>query len=167
MPSFVRYPLQAAVYAGIALLIGYFASAPSYMYFPPEQAQIKLTLAHGAEHRLECRQRSPEELEMLAPNMRKAIDCPRERLPVWIEVVLDDRVLYQASVPPTGLSGDGPSRIYQRFTVAPGPHRLQLRLRDTARTEGYDYELDRQIELKSLQNLGIDFRPESGGFIVM
>lgn len=167
MPSLLRYPLQAVVYAGIALLIGYFASAPTYLHFPPDQAQIKVTLAHGAERRVECRRLSSEELEKLAPNMRKAVDCPRERLPVWIEVVLDDRVLYQASLPPTGLSGDGPSRIYQRFTVPPGPHRLQLRLRDTARTAGYDYELDRQIELQPQQNLAIDFRAESGGFILM
>ncbi len=167
MPRLLRYPLQAVVYAGIALLIGYFASAPAYVHFPPDQAQIKLTLAHGAERRVECRRRSSEELEKLAPNMRKAVDCPRERLPVWIEVALDDRVLYQASLPPTGLSGDGPSRTYQRFTVAPGPHRLLLRLRDTARTAGYDYELDRQIELKPRQNLAIDFRAETGGFILM
>jgi len=167
MPSLLRYPLQAVVYTGIALLIGYFASAPTYVYFPPDQAQIKMTLAHGAARREECRRRSSQELEQLAPNMRKAVDCPRERLPVWIELVLDDRVLYQASLPPTGLSGDGPSRTYRKFTVEPGTHRLQLRLRDTARTAGYDYELDRQIELTPRQNLAIDFRAESGGFILM
>jgi hypothetical protein len=155
------------IYAGIALLIGYFASAPTYVHFPPDQAQIKLTLAHGAERRVECRRLSSEELQELAPNMRKAVDCPRERLPVWIEVALDGQLLYEASVPPTGLSGDGPSRIYQRFTVTPGRHRLQLRLRDTARTAGYDYELDQQIELQPRQNLAIDFRAESGGFILM
>jgi hypothetical protein len=167
MPRLLRYPLQAVIYAGIALLIGYFASAPAYVYFPPDQAQIKLTLAHGAERRVECRRLSSEELQKLAPNMRKAVDCPRERLPVWIQVVLDDQLLYETSVPPTGLSGDGPSRIYRRFTVPPGPHRLQLRLRDTARTAGYDYELDQQIELQPQQNLAIDFRAENGGFILM
>jgi hypothetical protein len=167
MLNLLRYPLQVIAYACIALFIGYFASAPRHMHFPPDQAQIKLILAHGAERRVECRRLTFEELQKLAPNMRKAVDCPRERLPVWIEVVLDDRILYQASLPPTGFSGDGPSRVYQRFTVAPGPHRLVLRLRDTARTTGYDYELDRKIELRSQQNLAIDFRAESGGFILM
>jgi hypothetical protein len=44
---------------------------------------------------------------------------------------------------------------------------LQLRLRDTARTEGYDYELDQIIDLRPQQNLAVDFRPEMGGFVLM
>jgi hypothetical protein len=99
--------------------------------------------------------------------MRKQVDCPRERLPVWIEILVDGRSIYRASLPPTGLSGDGPSRIYTRFNVASGPRHLQLRLRDSARTEGFDYELDRVIDLKPQQNLAVDFRPELGGFILM
>jgi hypothetical protein len=166
MPSVLRYPLQAAVYAGIALLIGYFADAPAYVHFPPDRAQIKLTLVHGAERRQECHQRSDEELKQLAPNMRKKVVCPRERLPVWLEVILDDQVLYRESLPPTGLSKDGPSHAYQRFVVEPGRYRLQLHLRDSARTEGYDYQLDRDIELRPQQNLAIDFRAEIGGFLL-
>lgn len=167
MPSGLRYLLQGVVYAGIALLIGLFASWPSYQHFPPDRAQIKLTLVHGAERRVECHRRTAEELEVLAPNMRKSVDCPRERLPVWIEVRLDGTVLYEASLPPTGLSLDGPSRTYRRFEIEPGSHRLQLRLRDSARTEGYDFELDQQVELKPQQSLAVDFRPESGGFSLM
>jgi hypothetical protein len=167
MPSLWRYPLQGLVYAGIALLIGYFAAAPDYVHFPPDRAQIKLTLVHGAQRREACHQRSAAELEQLAPNMRKKIDCPRERLPVWLEVMLDGRVLYQASLPPTGVSKDGPARAYQRFTVEPGRYRLRLYLRDSARTEGYDYQLDKDIELKPRESLAIDFRAEIGGFILM
>jgi hypothetical protein len=167
MPDLLRYPLQAAVYAGTALLIGYFAAAPAYVHFPPDRAQIKLTLVHGAERRETCHQRSVEELQQLAPNMRKKIDCPRERLPVWIEVMLDDHVLYRDSLPPTGLSKDGPSRAYQRFEVEPGRHRLRLYLRDSARTDGYDFQLDKDIELTPQQSLAIDFRAEMGGFLLL
>jgi hypothetical protein len=167
MPSFLRYPLQALAYAAIAVLIGYFAAAPEYVYFPPDQAQIKLSLVHGAERREPCHQRSSAELDQLAPNMRKKIDCPRERLPVWVEVRLDDRVLYRAALPPTGLSKDGPSRAYQRFAVAPGKYRLRLLMRDSARSEGYDYQLDKEIDLRPQQSLAVDFRAEMGGFVLM
>ena len=167
MPRFLRYPMQVAVYAAIALLIGYFAAAPNYVHFPPDRAQIKLTVVHGAQRREACYQRSAAELEQLAPNMRKKLDCPRERLPLWLEVMLDDRILYRASLPPTGLSRDGPSRAYQRFMVEPGSYRLRLRLRDSARTEGYDYQLDKDIELRPQQSLAIDFRADIGGFILM
>ncbi|HEX6092403.1 MAG TPA: hypothetical protein VFZ07_03570 [Dongiaceae bacterium] len=167
MPRMLQYPLQAMVYLAIAAVIGVFSLWPPVVHFPAEQAQIKLSLAHGAGRKEECHQRTAEELKQLAPNMRKQIDCPRERLPVWIEILVDGRSIYRASLPPTGLSGDGPSRIYARFNVAPGPRHLQLRLRDSARTEGFDYELDRIIDLKPQQNLAVDFRPELGGFILM
>jgi len=39
-------------------------------------------------------------------------------------------------------------------------------MRDSARSEGFDHQLDTEIEIKALQNLVIDFRPESGGFIL-
>jgi hypothetical protein len=167
MPKVLQFPLQALFYVAIAAVIGGFSLWPPVVHFPAEQAQIKLSLAHGAARKEECRQRTAEELKQLAPNMRKQNDCPRERLPVWIEILVDGRSLYQANLPPTGLSGDGPSRVYARFTVPPGSRHLQLRLRDSARAEGYDYELDKVIELKPQQNLAVDFRPELGGFILM
>ena len=67
--------------------------------------------------------------------MRKPISCPRERLPLWIEVQVGEKVLLQDSLPPTGLSGDGPSRIHRRFVVEPGRLRLIARLRDTTRAK--------------------------------
>jgi hypothetical protein len=88
-------------------------------------------------------------------------------LPVWIEVSIDGEAVYQALLPPTGISGDGPSRIDRRFAVAAGSRRLLIRLRDSDREDGYDYQLDRQIDLRPQQSLGIGFRAESGGFIVM
>lgn len=167
MPSLLRYPLQAVFYLAIAAIIGAFSQWPPIVHFPADKAQIKLSLAHGADRKEECRKRTAEELKALAPNMRKATECSRERLPVWIEIVIDGQAIYQAAVPPTGLSGDGPSRIYIRFTVPTGNRHLRLRLRDTARTEGYDYELDQIIDLQPQQNLAVDFRPEMGGFVLM
>jgi hypothetical protein len=167
MPKLLQYPMQALFYLAIAAVIGLFSLWPPVVHFPAEQSQIKLSLAHGADRKEECRQRTAEELQQLAPNMRKKLDCPRERLPVWIEILVDGKSVYEASLPPTGLSGDGPSRVYARFTVPAGPRHLQLHLRDSARTEGYDFELDKVIELKPQQNLAVDFRPDMGGFILM
>ncbi|MFM9842320.1 MAG: hypothetical protein ACKVOI_05055 [Dongiaceae bacterium] len=167
MSDVLRYVLQAVFYLAIAGAIGAFSQWPPVVHFPADRAQIKLSLAHGADRKEECRQRTAEELKALAPNMRKATECSRERLPVWIEIVIDGQTTYRATVPPTGLSGDGPSRVYTRITVSPGKRHLQLRLRDTARTEGYDYELDQIIDLQPRQNLAVDFRPEMGGFVLM
>jgi hypothetical protein len=66
------------------------------------------------------------------------------------------------SLPPTGLAGDGPSRVYRRFAVAAGEHRLRLRLRDTARSDGFDHEHAATVSLRPGQNLVVDFRAGSG-----
>ena len=161
----LRYAGQALVYVLFAAFLGYFASAPRYTHFPPDQALIKLSLAHGAKHKGGCRRFTQAELQELAPNMRRPMDCPRQRLPVFIELAIDGETRYSASVPPTGLSGDGPSRIYQRFIVSPGKHAIVARLRDSDRSEGFDYQKTSEIELTARQSLAIDFRQEMGGFL--
>jgi hypothetical protein len=99
--------------------------------------------------------------------MRRPLDCPRERLPVVVELVADGKVLLQAALPPSGLSGDGPSQVYHRFLVEAGPHEITARLRDSDRTEGYDYERSATLELRPAQNFVIDFRADAGGFVFM
>lgn len=165
MNSVFRLLGQGVVMLVFIGFVGYFADSPAYTHFPPDQAMIKLSFSHGAERRGECRKLSPEEIAKMPPNMRRPTECPRERLPVQVELSVDGQKLYQASLPPSGLSGDGPSRAYQRFTMSPGPHRLQVRLRDTARVEGWDFEREADIDLRPSQNFVIDFRNESGGFI--
>jgi len=166
MARALRYFGQAVVYLGIALVFATFSKSPSYVHFPPDQALIKVSLVHSAQRREACRRLSAKEIAELAPNMRKSLSCARERLPTWLEVLLDDRVLVRKAFPPTGLSEDGPARIYERFEVTPGSHSLTLRMRDTDRTEGFDYEFQEVVELRPQQNLVVDFRTESGGFIL-
>jgi hypothetical protein len=155
---------QAAVYAAIAALVGYFADSPAYTWFPADKALIKLSLIHGGT-RPECRKRTPEELAKLAPNMRRPLLCPRERLPLVVDVEIDGSTLYHAVLLPTGLFSDGPSLAYEKFAVAPGRHKLEVKLRDSARQDGYDYEKEAEIDLKPLQNFAVDFRAETGGFL--
>lgn len=166
MAKSLRYLGQAVVYLGTAVLLGVLSHAPAYRHFPADRAQLKVSLVHSAARKEECRRLSAEEIAKLAPNMRKPLSCARERLPLRLEVVLDGQVLIRETFQATGLSQDGPARIYRRFVVAPGIHRLRLGLSDTARTEGFDYLYDREVELRAVQNLVVDFRPESGGFIL-
>ena len=162
----LRYLGQAAVYLGIAALLGTFSNTPAYVHYPPDQALIKLSLVHSAQRKEECRRLSAEEIAELAPNMRKNLACARERLPVRLELSVDGETLVSGSFPPTGLSSDGPSLVYRRLPVAPGKHRLILRMRDSNRQEGYDYEYESVVDLRPQQNLVIDFRSETGGFNV-
>lgn len=155
---------QVVAYGAFAAAIGYFAAAPALRVADPAQAQLKLSLSHGGVPVSECRRYTAEELARLPPNMRRPLDCPRARVPVLLELEMDGRLLYRGSAPPTGLWDDGPSTIYRRFAVDPGAHRLVARLRDSRRTEGFDYVSERAVALVPRQNLVIDFRADKGGF---
>jgi hypothetical protein len=158
---------QGVVYLGLAAFIGYFSAAPVYTHVDPAQALIKLSFSHAGQPIRECRKMSAEELAALAPNMRRSLDCPRERLPLLIELELDGKLLYSGWHAPTGLWKDGPSTVYRRFIVAPGRYRLTARLRDSRRDDGFDYQHSAAIELDAQQNFVIDFRPNTGGFIFL
>ena len=156
---------QAIAYALFGAMLGYFSSAPAYVHRDPSMAQIKISFSHAAQRIGECRRLSPEEIAKLAPNMRRPLDCPRERLPILVELELDNRPLYRGELPPTGLARDGSGTIYQRFPVMAGKHHLVARLRDSKRTTGFDYESTTDIEVAPQQNFVIEFRAETGGFI--
>ena len=158
---------QAVAYALFAVVIGYFATQPAYTYLDPGKAQIKLSFGHAGKHITECRQLTQEELNKLAPNMRRPMDCPRGRLPVLIELELDGELLYSAELPASGLARDGVSTAYQTFAVEPGQHELVARLRDSNRTEGFDHEKASGITLSPQQNFVIDFHPSRGGFLFL
>jgi len=129
---------------------------------PDGMAALTVTFTHGAERRGECRRLSQEELARMPPNMRRPTECPRGRMPVILEVDLDGVPLLQASLPPTGLSGDGPSQIYRRFALPARDYEIEVRLRDTRRETGFDHAATRRVRLVPGQNLVIDFRPDSG-----
>jgi hypothetical protein len=164
MIAALRFLGQALAYLVFAGLI-FYGTSLGFTHFPADKALIKLSFTHGAARPTECRRRSAEELAKLAPNMRQPIDCARGRLPVVAELIVDGQTLFSQSLPPTGLSHDGASRVYRSFVVAPGRHRLVLHLRDTPRDSGFDYSRTADVELAPQQNFVIDFRPEGDGFI--
>lgn len=167
MIKVTRYIGQFIAYALFALVVGYFATQPAYTHLDPDKALIKLSFSHAGAHREECRQLTQEELDRLPPNMRRPMDCPRERRPLLVELELDGEILYRDELPPSGLAGDGASTAYRKFPVAAGSHQLVARLRDSRREEGFDYVKSAEVTLAPQQNFVIDFRPEFGGFLFL
>lgn len=160
----VQVLAQIFAYTLFAVVIGYLSASPSYHYMDPEKALIKVTFSHAGQRKGDCRRLTPEEIAQLPPNMRRAIDCPRERVPLLVELLLDGEVLFRGSMPPSGLARDGTSSVYERFPVKAGRHRLVARLRDSAREQGFDYEHEEEIDLAPRQNFVVDFHAEKGGF---
>lgn len=167
MIKVTRFIGQFIAYALFALVVGYFATQPAYTHLDPDKALIKLSFSHAGAHREECRQLTQEELDRLPPNMRRPMDCPRERRPLLVELELDGEILYRDELPPSGLAGDGASTAYRKFPLAAGSHQLVARLRDSRREEGFDYVKSAEVTLAPQQNFVIDFRPEFGGFLFL
>jgi hypothetical protein len=156
-----QFIVIVALFAGVAALSDW----PTYGQIPNNSGVVMLTFVHGADRKGECRRLTSEEIAKLPPNMRRVQDCPRGRRPIYVELDIDGHGAYQASLPPTGIAGDGPSRVYQRFVLPAGRHELAVRMRDTARAEGFDHERRDSVELAPDQMFVIDYRPESGSFI--
>ncbi len=159
----VRYLAQGLLYLPLMAIIGYFSTYPEYTNLPPEQALVRLSFSHAGQRKVECRQRTPEELAKLPPNMRAAQDCPRERLPVKVALELDGKEVFQALVPASGLKKDLASTVYRRFPVPAGQHRVVAKLSDQASGE-YNHVKEATLELKPGSALVVDFHLGEGGF---
>ena len=120
-------------------------------------------LVHGAARRAECRRLTPEEMAKLPPNMRRV--WPRGRGPVYVELDVGNQIGYRASLAPTGIAGDGPSGVYERFVVPAGQCDVNARMCYTAWSEGFDFERTEKIVLAPDQMFVIDFCPEPRGFV--
>ncbi len=159
--------LQVLVYGAFVALVGWLSSAPSYTPVDPSLALLRVSFSHAGERVEPCRRYTPEEIAAMAPNMRRPLDCARERVPLRVQVAVDGVVMLDRVLPPSGLAGDGASTVYARLAVAPGRHRVTARLRDTRRAEGFDHEDDLQVELSAGDSRLLEFRAQAGGFRVL
>jgi hypothetical protein len=161
----LRHVLQAVLYGAFAATLGYFSTSPAFEPLPAGHALIRLSLNHAGQRKVACRTRTAEELAKLAPNMRAAEDCPRERAPVLVKVDLDGRTVADINATPAGLSRDGASVAYRRIPVAAGTHRLKVSLADTA-AGTFDRVLEEDVRLEPGRVLVIDFEPGKGGIVL-
>jgi hypothetical protein len=161
----LRYGLQAVLYGAFAATLGYFSTAPAFEPLPTGHALIRLSLNHAGQRKVACRTRTAEELAKLAPNMRAAEDCSRERAPVRVKVDLDGRSVADIVAQPAGLSRDGASVAYRRLPVPAGTHRVRVSLADDA-AGTFDRVREEEVRLEPGRVLVIDFEPGKGGIIL-
>lgn len=160
-----RWLGQGLLYALFALVVGVFSQWPVYHPIGPDQAVIKISVSRVGKPVGECRRLTEEELARLPPNMRRAEECPRERAPLDMRVLLDGQQVLQRVAEPTGLSKDGAASIYERLVVPAGAHDMQVRLSDDVRPGAMPYERQARVTLNPGQVLVIDFDASQGGIV--
>ncbi|HHJ17446.1 MAG TPA: hypothetical protein ENJ80_12190 [Gammaproteobacteria bacterium] len=166
MPDFLRYPLQVLNYSLFMLLVWYFSAAPPYAQLQPDQAVITVAFAHAGERIEECRKLSQKELASLPPNMRAPMDCPRERSPVTVHLLLDGKLLLEEVARAPGLYSDLGVDIYRTAKVPAGKHTLSVEMNDNVRVEGPTFSHEEEIDLKPTQLLVVDFNSDTGKFVI-
>jgi hypothetical protein len=164
MKKLLRSAAQLVLYVPLMALIGYFSTEPRFTTLGPDEALVRLSFIHAAERKEPCRERSAEELAQLAPNMRAALDCPRERAMLLVELEVDGQIALRREVPPAGVQRDGNATVYHRLPLPAGRHRIVARLRDRP-GEGFNFVGETTLELAPGAALLIDFSKAKGGFV--
>lgn len=155
-----RFAALVLVFAAAAALSDW----PDHRSLPGGVGVLTLSFGHGADRKAACRPATPDELAALPPNMRRKEICPRERPPIRVELDIDGRAAFRADVPPSGIAGDGPSRVHQSFTLPAGTHAVSIRMRDRP-GDAFTWQASRKIEIGEAGHRVVDFRPEAEGFI--
>jgi hypothetical protein len=164
MKRALQIAAQLALYVPLMALIGYFSTAPRFSALGPDEALLRLSFIHAAERRQPCRERPAEELAKLAPNMRAALDCPRERAVLLLELEIDGAIALRREVPPSGVQRDGNATVYHRLPLPAGRHRIAVRMRDRPGA-GFNHVGEASVELAPGAVLLIDFSKARGGFV--
>ncbi len=148
---------QLLFYAAFSAVLGLFSVWPGYRLLNENQAVVSITFSHAAQRVGECRRLTQEELNALPPNMRRPDECPRERHDIEVEMRIDDRVRYAATLEPSGLWKDGKATVYKRTVIDTGRHRLFVGMNDSGGDSGFDYVLQRELTAAPGQNLVVTF----------
>lgn len=152
-----RFAVLALIFMGAAAL----SNRPSHRSLPEGVGVLTLSFSHGADRKAACRQATPEELADLPANMRRPEICPRERPSIRIELDIDGRRAFEADVPPSGIAGDGPSRVHQRFILPIGRYEVAIRMRDRLAGD-FAWQATRSLEIGPADSRVIDFRADAG-----
>ena len=166
MSRAMKFLGQGVAYLALAVVLGYFSNSPAYIRLAPDTAVMKLSISHGGKHKGECDIRQFAGIKETRTTRRALQLCPRERHPVLVEILLNGELIFSREQPPSGLSSDGPSYFYERITVPAGHHRLDMRMRDSGRAEGFDYETTQEVDLEPTRNLAVVFSTPSANFVI-
>ncbi|WP_457600752.1 cytochrome b N-terminal domain-containing protein [Hydrogenivirga sp.] len=88
-----------------------------------------------------------------------------ERSPIEVVLLADGKPLLKKRYDPRGLRRDSSIYVYEEFLMTPGPHRLELKLVETAHPEkSWTFRLQR--ELKPATSLAVTYSEEKGFFVL-
>ena len=184
-----------------AFLILFLSTKPTYPFYSKDQSLLKFTFKRSGKQ-VGCRELAEEEVETKLKHMRKTrssfarlrMECDRRRLPMYVEVYLDNKNIFSKTYYPTGIRKDGSTFAYEEIPIVPGVHDIKVKMRDLSVEEAYerkeveehveehensskmgaskddsllDYTFEKKINIKAEMSAIIDFDEVNNKFYVL
>ena len=149
------------------LSILFLSDMPIYPFYNKGMSLIKFTFKYSGKHRTEQRELTERETKDILMHMRRT-NSPfskirmigkRERLPIYVELELDNRNILSKTYYPAGLRKDIPTFAYEEFPVPPGVHHIKVKMRDSKDTNQFDYFIEKEIEVMPEKTFVMDVSP--------
>ncbi|MEK6589282.1 MAG: hydrogenase iron-sulfur subunit [Nitrospinota bacterium] len=159
-----------------SLLILFLSTKPIYPFYSKDISLIKFTFKHRSKHSGDCKELAKEDTKSKLKHMRKTnspfakmrMDCSkRERLPIYVEMDLDNKNILSKSFYPTGLRGDGSTFAYEEIPIKSGIHEVKIKMRDSKKEGPFDYIFEKKIDLKGGMITVFDFDKVNNKFYIM
>ncbi len=166
--KYVRESLTAAgvVLLAIPAILTLILSDAPYTFFNDTDSLLRFSFKHGGMHLEAEKMPTEEDLKKLLPHMRARLPKAGPRFPVYAEVEIDGKKVIASSYRPGGLKGESASYAYEKIVVAPGIHRVSIKMSDTNSPEKIDYTYEQDIEFKSGRQVCIDFNEGKKSFYI-
>lgn len=184
-----------------AFLILFLSTKPTYPFYSKGQSLLKFTFKRSGKQ-VGCRELAGEEVESKLKHMRKTqssfsrlrMECDRRRLPMYMEVYLDNKNIFSKTYYPTGIRKDGSTFAYEEMSIAPGIHEIKVKMKDISLEETFkhkekeyhaeehensvkmrvskddillDYTFEKKIDIKAEMITIIDFDEVNNKFYVL
>lgn len=145
MTKLAQIGIQLLFWALLGALVFAFADGPAYGPLSADHGRLTLAIAHLSERIEPCRQLSEAERMALPPTRRVTEVCERARMPVKVELVVNERTLLAREFEPSGFHDDGRIFLVERWPLPAGNYRAELtlsgRTAETSRHEVFEFSL--------------------------
>ena len=131
----------------------FLSEMPKYPFYNKGMSLIKFTFKYSGKHRTEQRELTERETKDILIHMRRT-NSPfskmrmigkRERLPIYVELELDNKNILSKTYYPAGLRKDIPTFAYEEIPVSPGRHYIKIKMRDSRDTNQFNYFIEKEI----------------------
>lgn len=145
----------------------FLSDMPIYPFYNKGMSLIKFTFKYSGKHKTEQRELTERETKDILMHMRRT-NSPfskirmvgkRERLPIYVELELDNRNILSKTYYPAGLRKDIPTFAYEEFPVPAGVHYIKVKMRDSKETNQFDYFIEKEVEVMPERTLVLDVSP--------